>query len=165
MYLVALCLRKIDPNSLVVVGMPLSAIINDQHKNMFKCDVATLSMGAQIRGTSLEAVGDPTLHEGCNSSSSPVVRGGTQMTSSLSEEDVLSGRYSLLFSHPEAFSSKSGQKLLRALSRKGFIKAVFVDEVHQGRGLYSFQNELFLYSGTTPEFHVSDHLQGSQRGC
>ena len=122
MYLVALCLRKIDPTSIALVGMPLSAIINDQHKNMFNCDVATLSMGAQIKGTSLEAVGDVTLRDGGVSSSSAMVSGRTQMTSNLSEEDILSGRFCLLFSHPEAFASKSGQKLLRALSRKNFIK-------------------------------------------
>ena len=38
------------------------------------------------------------------------------------EEDVLNGNFSLLFSHPEAMSSEAGQKLFRALAKKGFIK-------------------------------------------
>ena len=45
-------------------------------------------------------------------------------TSSLTVDDVTSGQYVLLCGHPEAFAHKTGQTTLRALARKGMIKAV-----------------------------------------
>ena len=113
-YLLACCLRKIDPSSLVVIGMPFPAFpIHNQQENKLGCKVATLSMSAQRSGNYLEAVGDVAL---CD------VGPETQQVSSISDENVLSGNYSLLFSHPEALSSEAGQKLLRALAKKGIIK-------------------------------------------
>ena len=62
-------------------------------------------MFAQRSGNCLKAVGDVAFGE---------VGDGTQQ--------VLNGNFSLLFSHPEAMSSEAGQKLFRALAKKGFIK-------------------------------------------
>ena len=50
----------------------------------------------------------------------------------LSIEDITSGRYVLLCGHPEAFASKTGQAILRALAALKMIKAVLNDEVHVG---------------------------------
>ena len=50
-YLLALCFRKIDPRSLVVCGMPLTSILDQQHENHLGCPIATMSMNAQMRGT------------------------------------------------------------------------------------------------------------------
>ena len=113
-YLLASCLRKIHPKSLVLVGMPFSAFpfSSQQQENKVGCKVATLSMSAQRSGNYLEAVGDVALGE--------VGDGGTQQV--LEEADLLNGNFSLLFSHPEAMSSEAGQKLFRALAKKGFIK-------------------------------------------
>ena len=111
-YLLAACLRKIHPNSLVLVGMPFPAFPMNSHQqeNKLGCKMATLSMLAQRRGNYLEAVGEVALGE---------VGDGPQQ---VCEADVLKGNFSLLFSHPEAMSSEAGHKLFRALAKKGFIK-------------------------------------------
>ena len=49
-YLLALCYRKIDPTSMVVCGMPLTSLLNQQHENHLQCKVASMSMGAKMRG-------------------------------------------------------------------------------------------------------------------
>ena len=90
-YLLAACLRKIHPNSLVVVGLPFPAfpITSHQPEDKLGCKVATLSMSAKRRGNYLKAVGNVALGE---------VGDGTEQDC---EEDVLNGNFSLLFS-PEA---------------------------------------------------------------
>ena len=69
-------------------------------------------MSAKRIGNYLEAVGKVALGE-------VGVGDGTQQ---VDEADLLNGNFSLLFSHPEAMSSEAGQKLFRALAKKGFIK-------------------------------------------
>ena len=63
--------------SMVVVGMPLSAIIQDQLENSY-CPVATLSMGAELKGTSCMPEGEPALKS---------------KKKTISEDDVLSGNF------------------------------------------------------------------------
>ena len=83
----------------------------DCSEDKLGCKVATFSMFAQRSGNYLEAVGDVALGE---------VGDGTQQV--CEEADVLNGNFPLLFSHPEAMSSEAGQKLFRAMAKKGFIK-------------------------------------------
>ena len=109
-YLLAACLRKVHPNSLVVVGKPFPAFPISSDENKLGCKVATLSMSARRRGNYLEAVGDVNLAE------------VGQETEQVCEADLLSGNFSLLFTHPEALSSQAGHKLLRALAKRSFIK-------------------------------------------
>ena len=110
-YLLAACLRKVHPNSLVVVGMPFPAFPISSDENKLGCKVATLSMSARRRGNYLEAVGDVTLGEVEEETDHQVC-----------EADFLSGNFSLLFTHPEALSSQAGHKLLRDLAKRSFIK-------------------------------------------
>ena len=119
MYMYTLCIKKMNPKSLVVVGMPLSSLIDEQLNNSFKIPVLTLSMGAKLKGNSVEAHGQPSL----------AAQGSQQH---LDIEEACSGKFGLLFGHPEAFASEVGQKMLRRLSDKLEIAAVMVDEVHQG---------------------------------
>ena len=100
------------------MGMPLSNIISQQLENSY-CPILTLSMSAEISGTSCQAAGVPSL-------SNPGSR------QKISMEDAVSGRYFLLFTHPEAIETTEGQVLMRELSKRGLIRGVVADEVHQG---------------------------------
>ena len=102
--------------SMVVVGMPLSAIIQDQLENSY-CPVATLSMGAELKGTSCMPEGEPALK--CKKKT-------------ISEDDVLSGNFLILFAHPEALSSSIGQRILSKMGRNNMLRGLILDEAHQG---------------------------------
>ena len=125
-YLLALCFKKKDANSLIICVMPLSSIISQQAVNSLDCPVATMSMGATMKGTHIEAKGHVALTEGAQFDKVDT------NCAVINDEDITSSRYAILFGHPEAFASKSGQRTLRALSKKRMIKAILVDEVHQG---------------------------------
>ena len=95
--------------------MPLSMIIQQQLSNPYGCPVLTLSMGASVTGTDVDETEAMLL-----SSGAPV---------SLAE--ATSGKYRIMFLHPETTATNSGQKLLRELSSKGAICGLVIDEVHQ----------------------------------
>ena len=123
MYVFALCVKKLNPRGLIVVGMPLSMLIAEQHKNSWGLPVLTLTMGAKIKGTVVEAQGEPKLAGQDSGDAAP---------QDLTLEEACTGKYGLLFGHPEAFAGEPGQKILRKLSKEMMISAVMVDEVHQG---------------------------------
>ena len=108
-YLFSLALRKLQAGSkgLVVVGMPLSLIISQQLSNPW-CPVLTMSMGGQLMGLNNQGEAAP-----------------------VTQAEALSGRYCILFLHPESTSTELGQKLLRGLAKEDLILGLFVDEVHQ----------------------------------
>ena len=114
-YVYALCARKRNPKAIVVVAQPLSALIAEQHQNPLKVPVLSLSMGAQLRGTSLDC-------------SSPA----GDLSKEVTVAEACSGAYAVLFGHPEAFDSKPGQQILRQMAREKIISGVMLDEVHQG---------------------------------
>ena len=121
MYLYGLSLRKIpgNENSLVIVAMPLSAIIQQQLSNPY-CPILTLSMKAQVSGDSFEAVGEAKVSS--SGSEQPESEGDAVKL-------LQSGRYVLLFTHPEALSTKRGFMLLKALSRSKILRGIVADEV------------------------------------
>ena len=127
MYIYALCIKKLNPKGLVVVGMPLSSLILEQHKNALTVPILTLSMGSNIQGSVVEATGQPTLSG---------YGGGGCISEDISVEEVCSGKYGLLFAHPEALAARPGQEILRRMAKENMIHAVMVDEVHQGRLQY-----------------------------
>ena len=121
MYIFSLALRKMPggEGAMVVVGMPLSNIISQQLKSSL-CPILTMSMGADITGTSCEASGKASLTSS----------GGT-----VKLEEAVNGHFHLLFTHPEALDTPEGQRLLRELSNRRLIRGVIADEVHQGPGV------------------------------
>ena len=121
-YVYALCIRKLKPNGLVVVGQPLSALINEQHKNPLKVPVLTMSMGAQMKGTVIEA---SRLASGQNSVDD-------LLSKDVTLDEACSGTFAVLFGHPESFDCKPGQAVLRRMADAGMIVAVMIDEIHQG---------------------------------
>ena len=116
-------MKKKYPLALVVVGMPLSMLISEQHGNSFGVPVLTLTMGAKMKGT--VAQGQPML-----SGQEP-----GDAAQDVALEEACSGRFGLLIGHPEAFASEPGKKMLRRMSENEMICAVMVDEVHQGKKL------------------------------
>ena len=139
MYLFATALRKLPggEGGLVVVGMPLSNIISQQLQNSY-CPILTLSMSAEMSGTSCQATGAASLS---NPSSGQKI----------SMADAVSGRFFLLFTHPEAIETAEGQVLMRELSRRGLIRGVVADEVHQGlAGHWESFRPGMLRSGMSP---------------
>ena len=124
MYLFGLSMRKIpgNENSLVIVAMPLTAIIQQQLANPY-CPILTLSMKAQVSGDSFEAVGEANMSS--SGSEQPESEGDAVSL-------LLSGRYVLLFTHPEALSTKRGFSLLKALKRHKMLRGIVADEVHVG---------------------------------
>ena len=103
-------------HSLKVVppGMPLTMIIQQQLENSFGCPVLGLSMGASVTGS----VG-------------PAVAEISSSGESLSVAEASSGKYRILFMHPEASVTESGQRLLRELASTDVIRGLVIDEVHQ----------------------------------
>ena len=87
----------------------------------------TLTMDAKIRGTVVEAQGQPTLSGQDSADAAQQV---------LTLEEACSGKFGLLFGHPEAFAAEPGQKILRKMSKEGMISGVMVDEVHQGDKMF-----------------------------
>lgn len=102
-------------------------IIQAQLDNPYSCPVLTLSMGASITGSSGQTahVG-PTLQE--DDEAQLLCKGV-----SVSMEEATSGRYRLMFLHPEVCITSTGQRLLRRLSNKDAIQGLVIDEVHQVR--------------------------------
>ena len=87
-------------------------LIQQQMENPFGCPVLCLSMGGHLTGSSeaaqLSSTGEP-----------------------LSVAEATSGKYRILFMHPEASITDSGQQLLRELSNMDVIRGLVIDEVHQ----------------------------------
>ena len=128
-YLFSLAMRKLPrgfksfppsatEQGLVLVSMPLSMLIQAQLSNPFGCKVACLSMTAEVTGSGCKAVGTPNLK--C---------AGEPITDT---ELVDSDDYLLLFFHPEVADDERGRKLFRALSMRGKIAGLVIDEVHLG---------------------------------
>jgi len=114
-YLFALAQRKYEgcESSVVLVGLPLTSIMSDQLSNPL-CPVAVLSMKGKIKSSgSYEAMGDANL--------------------SSSLEEIIDGKFPLLFGHPESFVSDPGQTILRKLKQLKRIRGLIVDEFHQGQ--------------------------------
>ena len=109
-----------------VSGMPLSMIIAAQLSNPYGCQVLTLSMGATVagscqqsasHGSTLQDEDTALLH--CDGKS-------------VSMEDATKGNFRLMFLHPEACVTSTGQKLLGKLSDKDAIRGLVIDEIHMG---------------------------------
>ena len=106
---------------MVVVTMPLSSIIAQQLSNPF-CKVLALSMKAQVCGTSCEAVGEARLS----------AEGSQPVSEEELSSQLTSGMFVLVFTHPEALSTKKGLKILKALGRHKQLNGLIADEIHQG---------------------------------
>ena len=94
-------------------GMPLTMLIQQQLENPYGCPVLGMSMKAHMTGSSEETAEF------------------TSSGASLTVAEATSGKYRVLFMHPEASVTDSGQRLLRELSRMDVIRGLFIDEVHQ----------------------------------
>lgn len=126
-YIFALCIRKLNPTGIVVVGQPLSSLINEQHTNPLRVPVLTMSMGGKVRGTSVDGIGmPPSLGQDS----------AERLSKDVSVEEACGGRFAVFCGHPESFDSKPGQEVLRRMAREGMIMSVMLDEVHQGTGVY-----------------------------
>ena len=93
--------------------MPLSMLLEQQLVNPYGCPVITMSMRAQMTGSSAE--------------SAEIV----SSKGALSMAEATSGKFRALFMQPEAAMTEAGQKLLREMSNKDLIRCLVVDEVHQ----------------------------------
>ena len=107
--LAALLLRKIfeEPKGLAVVFVPLSGILDEMVQNK-KILTAGVTMSGQIFGLDENGVG----HE------------------SVTEDDLLSGKFARLVMHPEALKTPKIEKLMLLLKQKQHILGAFVDEFH-----------------------------------
>ena len=113
--LATLVLRQVldIPNGITIVTLPLSSIMVDKLVNDI-CDAAVMSMS-----------GDMTT----NSEDNDAIL-------SVSIEDLLSGKYPVLFTHPEGLDTKLGQYLLRQLQKNGMLICICLDEFHQSTSGY-----------------------------
>ena len=100
--------RKLGiPKGVVIVTQPLSSIMNEKLKNDV-CEAAVLSMA-----------GDLTTSEDDDASLS------------CNLQDLLKGKFPVLFGHPESFDSKLGQHILRELQKLDRLLCICIDEFHQ----------------------------------
>ena len=90
--LAALVLReKIrNPKGVAIVTQPLTSIMQEKMKNDV-CQVAVLSMAGELKTSLNEEDGD-----------------GDNANLSCDLQELLNGRYPVLFGHPESFDSKLG---------------------------------------------------------
>ena len=99
-----------------IITQPLSSIMKEKKKNGV-CEAAVLSMTGEL-STSSEGDEGPNLSCDLN--------------------DLLDGKFPILFGHPESFDSKLGQHILRELQRLDRIILIGIDEFHQaGQGHWS----------------------------
>ena len=107
-------LRQVTPyyQAFFPPGMPLTMLIQQQMENPLGCPVLCLSMGGHLTGSSDAAELSSTGE-------------------SLSVAEATSGKYRILFMHPEASITDSGQQLLREFSNMDVIHGLVIDEVHQ----------------------------------
>ena len=104
-----------------IITQPLSSIMKEKKKNDI-CGAAVLSMAGELSTSSDED--------------------GASLSCDL--DDLLSGKYPILFGHPESFDSKLGQHILRELQRLDRILLICIDEFHQGGDAHwsSFRPEM-----------------------
>jgi hypothetical protein len=107
--LAALLLRKIfeEPKGLVVVFVPLSGILDEMVENQ-KIPTAGVTMSGQIFGLDENGVGH----------------------GSVTEVEILGGKFARLVMHPEALKNHKIEKLMLLLKQKQYILGAFVDEFH-----------------------------------
>ena len=89
---------------------PLSAIMEEKVKSQV-VQTAVVSMRGQIK-QNLDEIDEASV-------STPL-------------DDILCGKVPLLIGHPESWSNKVGQDLLRNLKERGMVLFNYVDEMHQG---------------------------------
>ena len=95
----------------VSVGtQPLTIIMEEKMRNK-TFPTAVVTMSGQIK-QSVEDKGEAVL--------------------STPEEDILQGNFPILLGHPESWSHKVGQDLLRKLQKNNQVILSFLDELHQG---------------------------------
>ena len=124
-----MALRKLPPGyrdqegdsrkCLVLAAVPLTAIMLQQLHNHL-CSVAIMSQEGEVRGLSAASVdGGEPQEDGSKCS--------------ISEEELLSGKFLILFVHPESLTSPKGQQFLRNLRRAKMGRGIVLDELHQGQ--------------------------------
>ena len=91
-----------------IVTQPLTRIMNEKlHNNI--CNAAVLSMRGHLSTSEDE-----------------------ESSLSCDFNDLINGKYDVLFCHPESCSSPLGQKILRELQRREMIILICIDEFRQG---------------------------------
>ena len=94
-----------------IVTQPLSSIMNQKMKNDV-CEAAVLSMSGEL-----------TTSTGCDDEDASL---------SCNLQELLNGKFPILFGHPESFDSKLGQHILRELQKLDRVIMLCIDEFHQG---------------------------------
>ena len=97
------------PKGIAIVTQPLSSIMNEKLKNDV-CEAAVLSMAGDLTTCQDE---DEDASLSCNL------------------QDLLDGKFPVLFGHPESFDSKLGQHILRELQKLDRLILICIDEFHQ----------------------------------
>ena len=103
----SLLLRKIfkEPNGLIIVFVPLTGIMEELVNNE-KISTAAVSMSGQMFGK----MGEGRV--------------------SVTEADILAGKFIRLVMHPEALKNSSVEKIMLRLKQEQKVLGVFVDEFH-----------------------------------
>ena len=114
--LAILVLRKIlnSERGVCIVTQPLTSIMNEKLNNKI-CPAAVLSMGGELKtssGVAVEAEEDAILS--CNL------------------DELLSGRFPVLFCHGESVDTPLGRHILKELQKRNMLLLICVDEFHQG---------------------------------
>ena len=121
-------LRKLwnMPKGVCIVTQPLSSIMNEKINNKI-CKVAVLSMRGELTTSSEEK---DSVNLSCDLS------------------DILEGKISVIFGHPESFDSGLGRMILRELQKRERILLICIDEFHQaGFGHWdSFRPNMMKFS-------------------
>ena len=102
---------SVESNNLVIIVTPLNSIIHNQVSKLIDLGIQACSL--DFTGT------EAHTYE---------IVGPDQIKASVPLSDIISGKYHLLYAHPEAILSSSGRRLVHEI-RKNVVYLV-VDEAH-----------------------------------
>ena len=145
--------RREDQHNIVLIVCPLNSIMEDQINFLRRTGIScgTLRVSEEVQENEINAykLFDDTQHDdegfdddvdftleniALGNDNSDEDDDGREEASSteveLTDSDVIEGRCSLVFGHPEAFLSISGRRLLKSETYQTRVVAIAVDEAH-----------------------------------
>ena len=113
-----------DHPGIVLVISPLNAIIEQQVKALSKLNIpaCSLSLSATVGIVEDEDSGDSDV---ADDSEQPLILNAGQNL-----EDLKAGKYTLIYGHPEAFTSRLGQEIMASSLFQERVVAIVIDEAH-----------------------------------
>lgn len=110
-------------SSVCLILTPLNSIMMDQINSMSKQGINACWLDYNCQSGQTAADDD-------NSDDEDTVQQGQSIVN-VPLDDIIKGKYTLIYAHPEALlSNDNGTRLLSAMEREGIISCIAIDEAH-----------------------------------